>query len=163
MKTSTLCNFSNQDWLRDQRESVGAGSGYIGACTSTSHAEIPKGVDAELLQKIWIINSDTAKGTIDTTTQFNRQDSKSKLSKQFGTNYRMLRYRRIKYFFFTYTFFVTKKSAISRGYTCMLIFVSDMGYFHVTAMKSVSEFFKALKLFTKEAGVSEANIPDSHK
>ena len=45
----------------------------------------------------------------------------------------------------------------------MQIFVSYMDYVHVTAMKSVSEFSKALKLFTKEFGAPEAIISDSHK
>ena len=34
----------------DQRESVGAVSGYMDAFASASHAENPKGVNAELLQ-----------------------------------------------------------------------------------------------------------------
>ena len=147
----------------DQCESVGLGSGHMDAFASASHAENPKGVDAELLQKIWRIDSDTAKRTINTTTQLNRQDINSKLSKKIGTNYRMLRYRRIKSFFFIDAFFVTKKAESSRGYKCMQIFVSDMGYVHVTAMKSVSGFSKAMKLFTKEFGVPEAIIADSHK
>ena len=75
----------------------------------------------------------------------------------------MLRYRRIKSFFFTGTFFVTKKAASSLGYTCMQIFVSDMGYVYVTAMKSVSKFSKAPKLFAKEVVVPEAIIADSHR
>ena len=75
----------------------------------------------------------------------------------------MLRYRRIKSFFFTDTFFVTKKAASSRGYTCIQIFVSDVGYVHVTAMRSVSEFSQALKLFAKELGVPEAIIAYYHK
>ena len=37
------------------------------------------------------------------------------------------------------------------------------GLFYVTAMKSGSWFSKALKLFTKEVGVHEAIIADSHK
>ena len=40
---------------------------------------------------------------------------------------------------------------------------SDMGYVHVTAMKSASEFSKALELFSKEVGVPEAIIEDLHK
>ena len=83
------------------------------AFTSAYHAEKSKGVDNELLQKIWRIDSDTAKHTINTTTQLNRQDINSKLSRNFGTNDRMLRYRRLKSFFFTDTFFVTKKAARS--------------------------------------------------
>ena len=38
-----------------------------------------------------------------------------------------------------------------------------MGYIYVTAMKSVIEFSKALKLFAEEVGVPEAIIVDSHK
>ena len=124
----------------DQCESVGAGSDYMDSFSSSSHAENPKGVDAELLQKIWIIDSDTAKRTINTTTQLNIQDINSKLSSNFGTNDKMLRYRRIKSFFFTDTLFLTKKAAISRGYICMQIFVSDMGYVYVTAMEKFSGF-----------------------
>ena len=45
----------------------------------------------------------------------------------------------------------------------MQIFFSDMGYVYVTAMKSVSEFSKALELFSKEVGVPEAIIADSHE
>ena len=69
----------------------------------------------------------------------------------------------IKSYFFTDTFFVTKKEASSRGYTCMQIFVSDKGYVFIAAMKSVSEFPKALKMFAKEVGLPEAIISDSHK
>ena len=75
----------------------------------------------------------------------------------------MLQYRRIKSYFFTYAFFVTKKAASSRGYTCMQIFVSDKGYVFIAAMESVSEFPKALNFFAKEVGVPEAIIADSHK
>ena len=45
----------------------------------------------------------------------------------------------------------------------MQIFVSDMGCVYVAAMKSVSEFPKALKMFAREVGVPEAIISDSHK
>ena len=75
----------------------------------------------------------------------------------------MLRYRRIKSFFFIDAFFVTKKAESSRGYTCMQIFVSDMGYDDLISMKHVNEFSKALNLFSKEVGVPEAIIADSHK
>ena len=45
----------------------------------------------------------------------------------------------------------------------MQIFVSDKGYVFIAAMKSVSEFLIALKMFAKEVGVTEAIIADSHK
>ena len=130
---------------------------------SATHAEKRKGVSPELLKKIWRIDNKTAKRTIRTTTQLNRQEANSKLSRNFGTNDCMLQYRRIKTYFFTDTFFVTKKAASSRGYTCMQIFVSDEGYVFIAAMKSVSEFPNALKMFAKEVGVPEAIISESHK
>ena len=43
----------------------------------------------------------------------------------------------------------------------MNIFVSDKGYVFIAAMKSVSEFPKALKMFAKEVGVPEAIIANS--
>ena len=112
---------------------------------SAIHAEKQKGVSPELLKKIWRIDNKTAKRIICTTTHLNRQEANPKLSSNFGTNDCMLRYRRIKSYFFADTFFVTKKAASARGYTCMQICVSDKGYVFIATMKSVSEFPKALK------------------
>ena len=81
----------------------------MNAFASAMHADKPKGVSDELLENIWRIEPETAKRTIRTTTQLNRKDVNHKLLRNFGTNNLMLRYRRIKSFFFTDTFFVTKK------------------------------------------------------
>ena len=80
---------------------------------SATHAEKQKGVSPELLEKIWRIDNITSKRTIRTTTQLNRKEENSKLSRNFGTNDRMLQYRRIKSYFFTNTLFVTKKAIFS--------------------------------------------------
>ena len=72
-------------------EHISEGSALMDVFASATHAEKPKGVNAELLQKIWRIDEKTAKRTIDATTQLNRQDLNSKLSRNFGTNDRMLR------------------------------------------------------------------------
>ena len=130
---------------------------------SATHTEKWKGVSPELLEKIWRIDNSTDKRTIYTTTQLNRQEENSKLSRNFGTNDCMLRYRIIKSYFFTDIFFVTKKASSLRGYTCMQIFVSDKGYVFIAAMKSVSEFPKALIFFDKEVGVLEEIISNYHK
>ena len=45
----------------------------------------------------------------------------------------------------------------------MQIFVSDMGYVYVAAMRTVNEFPKVLKMFAKEVGVNEAITADSQK
>ena len=133
------------------------------AFAGATHAEKPKGISPQLLEKIWGIDNETAKRTLKTTTQLNRQDANSKLSRNFGTNDRMLRYRRINSFFFSDTFFVTGKAKSTRGYTCMQIFVSDKGYVYVVPMTSAKEFPKALKMFAKEVGVPTALIVDPHR
>ena len=138
-------------------------SSPVDSAVGAAHAKLSKGVSADLLQKIWRIDKDTAKRTIKNTTQLNRQDVNSKLSRNFGTNDRMLRYRRIKSHFFTDTFFVTGSAVSHRGFKCMQIFVSDKGYVFVVPMKSESEFPKALKMFAKEVGVPEMVVADSHK
>ena len=58
--------------------------------SSATHAEKWKGVSPELLKKIWRIDNSTAKKIIRTTTQLNRQEANSKLSRNFGSNNRML-------------------------------------------------------------------------
>ena len=133
------------------------------AFASATHAEKLKGVDAELLQNIWWIDLEIAKRTIKTATQLNRQDVNSNFSRNFWPNDCMLRYWRIKSFFITDKFFVTKKVASSIEYTCMQIFVSDMGYVYAAAMKNGSEFPNALKKFAKEVGVPDAIIANSLK
>ena len=86
---STTANQQDTDCVMDiwyQCESVGAGSGYMDALASASHSGTPKGVADKLLQKIWRVDSDTAKRTINTTTQLSIQDINSKIPQIFVTN-----------------------------------------------------------------------------
>ena len=127
---------------------------------SAAHAEPPKGVSAKYLSKVWKIDLDTAKRTLDVTSQRCKHDTGNPLTRNYSSNDRMLRYRRINTHFFTDTFFVTKKAKSSRGNTCMQLFVSDKGFVFVVPMKSKSEFVSALKLFAKEIGAPEALVCD---
>ena len=77
-------------------EMLDASDKMMNAFASAVHTEKPKGVSAELLENIWRIDPETAKRTIRTKTQLNRQDINSELTRNFGTNNRMLRYRIIK-------------------------------------------------------------------
>ena len=63
-----------------------------------------KGVSAEHLSKVWSIDLDTAKKTIDLTTQLCKHGESDHLRRQYSTNDRMLRYKRINTHFFTDTF-----------------------------------------------------------
>ena len=108
------------------------------------------------------IDYPTAARTLEATTQLNRQGGSNNLSRNFSTNDRMLRYRRIASKFYTDTFFVTGKARSTRGYNCMQIFVSDKGSVKVYPMSKVSEYPQALKQFAKDVGALEVLIADPH-
>ena len=85
---------------------------------STAQAGKSRGVDPKHLSKIWRIIHEDAQRTIDVTTQMPIRTDPT-LSGNYSTNDRMLRYKRMKDFFFMDTFFATKKGGqSSRGHTC---------------------------------------------
>ena len=84
------------------------------------------------------------------------------MARNFGTNDRMLRYKRIKSHFFTDTFFVTDKAKSTRGNTCMQLFVSDKGFVAVYPMVAVKEYIHALRQFAKDVGAPEVLVADLH-
>ena len=127
-----------------------------------AHAEPSKGVSAEYLSKIWRIDMQTAKRTLDATSQRCKRAEDPTLARNYPTNDRMLRYKRIKEHFFMDTFFASKKSGKSlRGFTMMQLFVTDKGYIFPVPMRSKSEVPHAVKLFAKEVGAPDAIICDA--
>ena len=120
---------------------------------STAQVGKSRGVNPKHLSKIWRISQEDAKNTIDVTTQASIQKDNPVLSRNYSTNNRMLRYKRIKDFFFLDAYFATKKGGqSSRGHTCCQLFVTDKGFIYVVTMKSKSEVLLAIKQFTKEVG-----------
>ena len=106
---------------------------------SATHAEASKGISAEQLSKVWRIDLDSATRTLDITTQRCKRSDDPTLSRNYSTNDRMLRYKRIHQHFFMDTFFATKKAGkSSRNYTCMQLFVTDKGFVFVVPIKSKS-------------------------
>ena len=115
---------------------------------STAQAGKSGGVDPKHLSKIWRISHEDAQRTIDVTTQTSIWTDDPVLSRNYSTNDRMLRYKRIKDFFFIDTFFATKKGGqSSRGHTCCQLFVTDKGFIYVVPMKRKSEVLLAIKKF----------------
>ncbi len=55
-----------------------------------AHAETPKGVTAQYLNKVWWILHEDAVKTLDVPLQLNKQSIDALLSKRFSTNDRML-------------------------------------------------------------------------
>ena len=164
-----LCRMANE---RTAKSKVAMEAGSISLCgddfvdelfeASAAHVDTPKGVTAEQLSKVWRISHEDAKKTLDVTSQLNKQDADASLSRRFGTNDRMLRYKRIDAFFYTDTFYA-KKVVSKRGYSMMQLFVSDKGFVKVYGMRSEKEFVDALKLFCKEVGAPKAMIVDPHR
>ena len=111
------------------------------------------------MSKVWRISDEVAQQTLEVTTQLNKQDVNASLSRCFGTNNRMLRYKRISSLFYTDTLFSSKVIS-KRVFSVIQIFVSDKGFFNVYGMKSEKAFINALKLFCKEVGAQKAIIVD---
>jgi hypothetical protein len=81
---------------------------------SATHAGKSTGVDPAHLSKIWKIDLKTAERTLDVVSQFSKRTDNPKLSRNYGTNDRMLRYRRIaEYFFMMDTFFATSRFEVT--------------------------------------------------
>ena len=131
---------------------------------AATQAGIPSSaVTKEMLSKVWRISEDEARRTLEATTQLNRQDANSTLSRNFGTNDRMLRHERIDSLFFVDTFCVTKKAKSVRGFTVMQLFASDKGFVKARGVKSETEILSAVRLFCKEAGAPNAFVCDPHE
>jgi hypothetical protein len=131
---------------------------------SASHAKMKRTIQAEHLSKIWKIDMDTASKTIDITHQNVNRKRSADLLRNYATNDKMLRYTRIKEFFFMDKFYATKKAGKSlRGNACCQLFVTDKGSVYVVPMKKESEVLQAVKQFAKEIGAPEALICDAAK
>ena len=131
---------------------------------STTATTRTKGFTAEHLSRVWRIDIPTAKRTIENTTQLCRRTENPTLSRNYSTNDRMLRYRRIHQHFFMDTFFATSKAKkSSRGNTCMQLFVTDSGFVHAIPLRSRSDVPHAVKAFAKTIGAPDAIICDASR
>ena len=131
---------------------------------SAAHAGIHQGVKAEHLDKVWRIDIEQANDTLYITTQRSVRTSDPKLSRNYRTNDRMLRYKRIDEYFYMDIFFATEKSGKStRQNICCQLFVTDRGFIYFVPMKSRFDGLQAVKPFAKQIGAQEAIISDSSK
>ena len=91
-----------------------------------------KGVGAHHLSKVWRISHADAQQMLGVTSQHGNRPVNPQLSKNYGTNNRMLWYKRTKEYFYMDTFFSTKKGVkSSHGNLCCLLFVTDKGFLYV--------------------------------
>ena len=126
---------------------------------SAAHAGKSKGIYSAHLAKIWQIDHNMAEKTLDIMTQNSQRTDDPKLSRNYGTNDWMLRYKQIHEQFFMNTFFAANKAdKFSCNKTCCWLFVTDKGFVYVVPMKSKSEVLKSDKQFAKEIGAPESII-----
>ena len=97
-----------------------------------------KGVDYRSLAEMWRISLDTAKNTVQATTQFSiRTAEHPSLTKRYRTNDRMLRYPRITCNVSMDTFFTNVNHCKSiQQNTCGQLFVTEFDYVAVICMKT---------------------------
>ena len=113
------------------------------------HTPFQEKISDEKLSKVWKIDRDSAQRTLDVTSQHCKRKVNPTLSRNYPTGDRILRYKRLKFFFMD-TFFVTqnasgmnkgKRTTSERGHTCCKLFVTDKGFIYVVLMKSKKEVF----------------------
>ena len=100
-----------------------------------------------------------AEKAIERENQIRRQSKDNPLSRNYTTNDRMLRHKRLQSVFFTDTM-LAYKHKFAKGNKCCQVFASDKSYIDVYPMKSQDEFETALNWFCKEVGVSVDLILD---
>jgi hypothetical protein len=160
---------SNDDWTEDQPEGYEESEedqwddmeDVIDSAMASATARFASGVNPKHLSKIWRISNEDAERTLDNTTHLLQRATNHELSRNYGTNDRMLRYKRIRDYFYMDTFFATKKGGkSSRGHTCCQLFVTDKGFIYVVPMKRKGEVLLAMKQFAKEIGAPDAFVAD---
>ena len=119
-----------------------------------------KGVTSEQLSKIWSINIETAKRTVDSTSQHIKHEGSSQMKQRYSTNDRMLRYKQSRTHFFMDTLQVTAKTISQQKNRYMQLFVSDTGFIFVYPTKTKTEIVNAVKAFAKEIGAPTPLILD---
>ena len=135
---------------------------FVQAQIAAAEASKPTGISPQVLSKLWCISEKLAEGAVDQNTQLCRHNADNVLSRQYTTNDRMLRYKRIQSTFYTDTMFANEHKSV-RQYTCCQLFVSDKGFVAVYPMQSQNEFSTALHWFCKQVGVPVELIVDGHK
>ena len=129
------------DMLDDLYYEAIKGNIYLYDIMVSAYHEIrPKGIDASHIPKIWRIDLDSANQTLEVTSHHSTRISNPTLSRKFGTNDRMLRYKILEENFFMDTYFSTKTAGkYSRVNTCYQLFVTYKGFVYMVPMKSKSE------------------------
>ena len=127
----------------------------IGATTTRT-----TGVTPEQLSKSWSIDIETAKWTIELTSQYVKHEGSSHLKRRYSTNDRILRYKRIQTHFFMDTFQVTAKAISQQKNRYIQLLISDTGYMFMYPIKLKTEIVNAVKAFAKQISLPTSLMLD---
>ena len=117
------------------------------------------------MSKIWKISQEDAHLTIENITQRCVRQADPSMKRNYSTNDRMLRHKRLDEYFYMDAFFATKSKSMKslRQNTCFQLFVTDKSYVYVCPFEKESDVLLALKLFDKDVGVPETLVTDGAK
>jgi hypothetical protein len=120
-------------------------------------------VTAEELARRWHIGLDTAKRTIERTTQLGVRDfTHSKGARRLRHSTQQLRYRRLNAVCYTDTVFFKKAKSLDQN-TCAQVYVTEFEWTKVYPMRSKSDGHFTLDRLHKDYGVFHTLIPDNEK
>jgi hypothetical protein len=128
--------------------------------TSKRHSRTP----AEWLSAIWNIGLETAKKTIQVTTQKGTRTTTHPIEQRFRTRQAQLRYNQLggrHGRFYTDTFFSSVPTL--NGNTMAQIHTNDLAFTKVYPMKLKSQTHESLSAFIHEVGIPSALHPDDAK
>lgn len=115
-------------------------------------------IDAESLADKWECSIETARKTLDATTQLNVRSAIAPLTRRYRTDLLSQRLRRLDCRFYTDTMFPKVKSLTGR--TCAQIYYSNEGYVMVYPMSMKSEVGDTLHDFVTDVGVPNTLVFD---
>jgi len=78
---------------------------FVESKIKAAEAARSKGVSPSVLAKLWMIDEHLAEGVINQNTQLCRHNADNHQSRQYTTNDRMIRYKRLKSTFYSDTMF----------------------------------------------------------
>ena len=139
----------------------------LSACSAESKP-MPNPITPVELSRVFNVDLPTAKATIRVTGQRVRRANIPSLVRNFSTNDRMLRYRRLRRDFYMDTFFAAKNSSDKwdgksvRGFKSVQLFVSDTSYMYAVLMKTLEDVPEAVSRFLRDVGAPNVLIGDAH-
>ena len=116
-----------------------------------AHTNKSKNITAKDLNKIFRIDFETIKRTLEIIIQNCFYTENIIFSRTILINNKILKYKRIKDYFFINIFFATTESDKStRGNICIQFFVTDKNFVYIVSIKNRKKFFKLLNNLPKK-------------